>query len=195
MGEDSSSRAESARLVPDVLRGDARAFEAWFRAEHPAVWRLCLGFLADSTRADDCAQDAMLHLHDHLSDWDPTRSWEAWRNTVVLNLCRDAERSEQRRRRAHERLQLERARGDAHEPPAHASLEQTERRALIVASLAALSPREREAFVLCELEERPTEEVAAAMQIGASSVRSLVALARRRLGSQLALRTEQDGGA
>lgn len=193
MGEDDPRRTDAERLVPDVLRGDPRAFEAWFRAEHPAVWRLCLGFLADSTRADDCAQDAMLHLYDHLSDWDPTRGWEAWRNTVVLNLCRDAERAERRRRDAHERLLRERP--QAHEPPAHASLEQTERRALIVASLAALSPREREAFVLCELEERPTEEVAVAMQIGASSVRSLVALARRRLGTQLALRSEQEGGA
>jgi DNA-directed RNA polymerase specialized sigma24 family protein len=49
--------------------------------------------------------------------------------------------------------------------------------------------------VLCELEERATEEVAAAMQNGTSSVRSLVALARRRLGAQLALRSEQEGGA
>jgi RNA polymerase sigma-70 factor, ECF subfamily len=94
MAEPSPQSAESARLVPAVRRGDARAFEAWFRTEHPVVWRLCLGFLADSTRADDCAQDAMLHLHDRLSDWDPARPWEAWRNTVVLNLCRDAARAD-----------------------------------------------------------------------------------------------------
>jgi DNA-directed RNA polymerase specialized sigma24 family protein len=48
--------------------------------------------------------------------------------------------------------------------------------------------------VLCELEGRSTEEAAAAMSIGASGVRSLIALARRRLGTLLALRNEQEGG-
>jgi RNA polymerase sigma-70 factor (ECF subfamily) len=183
-------------LVPGVLRGDAHALEQWYRAEHPVVWRLCLGFLVDAARADDCAQDAMLRLHDRLEHWDPARPWPAWRNAVVLNLCRDSARAERNRARALERLRREHH--DRSEPPADTSLEQAEQRALVVAALRVLSPREREAFVLCELEQRPTDEVAHSMGIGASSVRSLITLARRRLGNQLALQTEAEasgGGA
>ncbi len=76
-------------LRPALLAGDAAAIDAWYRAEHPGVWRLCLGVLADATEADDLAQDAMLHLLDTLDRWDPARPWPAWRNRVVVNLCRD----------------------------------------------------------------------------------------------------------
>ena len=63
----------------------------------------------------------------------------------------------------------------------HAQLEQREVQTILTESLAVLSPREREVFVLRDLEERPTKEVAAALGVGQSTVRSLLAMARRRL--------------
>ena len=53
-------------LVPALLAGDAEAVARWYRAEHPAVWRLCLGLLVQRVEADDAAQDAMLRLLDTL---------------------------------------------------------------------------------------------------------------------------------
>ena len=53
-----------------VLAGDALALDRWYRREHPEVWRLCVGFLADAAEAEDVAQDAMLKLHDELPRWD-----------------------------------------------------------------------------------------------------------------------------
>ena len=47
--------------------------------------------------------------------------------------------------------------------------------------LRSLSPRERETFVLRDLEGLATPEVARILDIGESSVRSLLSLARRRL--------------
>jgi RNA polymerase sigma-70 factor (ECF subfamily) len=63
-----------------------------------------------------------------------------------------------------------------------------ELRQALVLALASLSPREREAFVLCELEGTPTAAAASVLGIGESSVRSLLALARRRLRGLLAPR-------
>jgi RNA polymerase sigma-70 factor (ECF subfamily) len=167
-----------------LLAGDPTAIDAWYRAEHPQVWRLCLGVLADAAEAEDLAQDAMLKLLDNLERWDARRSWSAWRNTVVVNLCRD------RLRRRSTRSTHESAAAAALQPgplpspldSAHAS----ELRAALLAALAALTPREREAFVLVDLQGAPAAQAAEAMDIAEGSVRSLLTLARRRLRGLLA---------
>ncbi len=179
----------AAEVIEAVLAGQPRALERWYEAEHPAVWRLCLGLLADRAEADDVAQDAMLHLHDRLDRWDRTRPWETWRNAVVLNLCRDRER--RARARQHAEAQAAELRLPSVLPDPAVGLERTESATLLATSLSALSEREREAFVLHELEGRPTAEVAAAMEIEEGSVRSLLTLARRRLRNLLAPRLER----
>jgi RNA polymerase sigma factor (sigma-70 family) len=174
-------------LAARALGGSAEAIGAFYQAEHPRVWRLCLGLLADPAEADDVAQDAMLHLIDHLERWDPARPWSAWRNTVVIRLGRDRLRRIEARRRAEQRAAEDREQSEHDREDAPGSgLERAEASRELARALAALSPREREAFVLCDLEERPTREAAEVLGIGESSVRSLLALARRRLRGLLA---------
>jgi RNA polymerase sigma-70 factor (ECF subfamily) len=169
-----------------VQAGDGAAIDRWFRAEHPRVWKLCLGFLADGSEADDVAQDAMLHLLDALESYDRTRSYGAWRDAVVLNLCRDRARRRSARARAEERAASERLPAVLPDPQVAAA--GAELREALTAALGALSPREREAFVLCELEGTATAAAAGVLGIEESSVRSLLALARRRLRGLLAPR-------
>ncbi len=173
-------------LIAAVRAGEAEALDRWYRGEHPRVWKLCLGFLADRAEADDVAQEAMLHLFDRLDDWDPGRPWSAWRNTVVLNLCRDRVRRRAARRRAEDRA-AEAGFPDRLPDPARAA-EGGEVAEVLRAALAELTPREREAFVLRELEGLATGEVAAQLGVGESTVRSLLTLARRRLRGLLAPR-------
>ena len=179
-------------LVARVIAGDAAAIERWFRGEHPVVWRLCLGFLAAPAEADDAAQDAMLHLLDRLPAWDSTRAFAPWRNSLVLNLCRDRARRQARRRR-HEEFAATTRRERTLPDPADV-LQEREVRAVLADTLAALPPREREAFVLRDLEGLATEDVADAMEITASSVRSLLTLARRRLRGLLGARLDPAQG-
>jgi RNA polymerase sigma-70 factor (ECF subfamily) len=177
-------------LVPAARAGDADAVARLFLREHPLVWRLCMGFLADRTEADDAAQDAMLHLLDQLDRFDARRPWATWRNTVVLNLCRD------RLRRDHARRRVEDEAGPRELPsllpdPAPQPHEIAARRELgelVARSLRHLSPREREVFVLHDLEGGATAEVADALSITESTVRVMLATARRRLRELLAPR-------
>jgi RNA polymerase sigma-70 factor, ECF subfamily len=189
MGEsppETTVQSQSQTLALAAARGGPEALDTWLRAEHPIVWRLCFGLLADRTEADDLAQDAMLHLSDRLSDWDPERPYTVWRNAVVTNLCRD------RRRR-------QRARCDAELGAAQAGLpdrlpapdddaQRREVREALRLGLAALTPREREVFVLRDLEGVATRDAAATLGITEGTVRSLLTLARRRLRGLLAQR-------
>jgi len=183
----SGARNEAAaEWIPAIRGGDAEALARWYRAEHPVVWRLCLGFLAGRAEADDAAQDAMLRLLDTLDRYDARRPWTVWRNSVVMNHCRDRVRREQARARA-EATAARDALPAALPHPADA-VERGELQALVTASLRELTPREREAFVLHDLEGGSTTDVAAALAIAESTVRVLLATARRRLRELLAPR-------
>lgn len=173
-------------LRPALLAGDAAAIDAWYRAEHPGVWRLCLGVLADATEADDLAQDAMLHLLDTLDRWDPARPWPAWRNRVVVNLCRDRLRRRATRAGHEDAAQRAGALLPAVLPSPEDAAHAGEVRAALLTALAALTPREREAFVLVDLSGTPAAQAAEAMEIAEGTVRSLLTLARRRLRTLLA---------
>ena len=168
-----------------LLAGDAAAIDVWYRAEHPQVWRLCLGVLADAAEADDLAQDAMLKLLDNLARWDARRSWTAWRNTVVLNLCRDRLRRRATRSAHESAAGAQAALLPGPLPSPHDAARASEIRAALLAALGALSPREREAFVLVDLSGASTATAAEAMDVTEGTVRSLLTLARRRLRSLL----------
>jgi len=184
-------------LVQAVLSGSADALERWYRSEHPEVYRLCVGFLADVAEAEDAAQDAMLHLHDRLSQWDTSGHWRAWRDAVVLNHCRDRLRRKAARERAHLRAVREGPVSAGVLPDPSEELERAEARAALEAALAELPPREREAFVLRDLEQLTTAETARLLEIEPGSVRSLLTLARRRLRGLLGERLPNvgEGGA
>jgi RNA polymerase sigma-70 factor (ECF subfamily) len=167
-------------LLPAVAAGDAAAIAAWYRREHPDVYRLALGLLADPVEAEDLAQDAMLHLIDRLDGCTRVTAYRAWRNKVLANMCRD------RRRRRSTRLQHETrhaARIARREAAASSdtAAEQAEIRAQLTRALEQLTEREREVFVLRDLEQCSSQETAVALGIREGTVRSLLSLARRRL--------------
>lgn len=174
----------AAAEIPAVLAGDADAVDAWYRGEFPEVWRLCTGFLA--TDGEEAAYDAMLHLLDRLPRWDASRGYVPWRNTVLLNFCRDRLRREETRVRAEQQTAARDWPAVLPRPDQAAESEEVAR--LLREALASLSLREREAFVLCELEGHRTVDCARMMQVGESSVRSLLTLARRRLRNLLGKR-------
>ena len=79
------------------------------------------------------------------------------------------------------------------------TLQRAEVREILRAALSELTPREREAFVLRDLEGLSTSEVAGALSVTPGSVRSLLTLARRRLrhvlGQRLGVPLEEGGSA
>jgi RNA polymerase sigma factor (sigma-70 family) len=186
-----SPHGADVEALARALRGGEDVLGEWYRAEFRAVHRLCQGFLASRSGADDIAQNAMLHLADKLDQWDPARAYASWRNRVVLHVCRDHERAA-RRRSVHEAGAEWRV-GTAPDPVEAAAANEVS--ALIDRCLTLLPPREREVFVLVDLEAVPASEAAEQLGIAASTVRAALALARRRMRDVLAPMLGEGGSA
>lgn len=180
-------RSENAldALAEQAASGDPAALGAWFEAERTPVYRLCLGLLAHVQDAEDASQEALLRLHDRLCDRDPGRPYAPWRNSVVLNLCRDRRRGERRRRRREEERQ---DLASAVLPDPAEVAEAAECARALADALGALPEREREVLVLVDLDQRPTDEVGACLGIAQSTVRAHLSLARARLEQAIGAR-------
>ncbi len=126
----------------------------------------------------------MLHLASKLTTWDPQRPYGPWRNTLVSNLCRDRLRAQERRKH-HEDLAAE-SREEWAPETSGAELAGLELQAILERTLAWLAPREREAFVLIDLEGHSAAEAAEQLGLAASTLRANLALARRKLRGWLA---------
>jgi RNA polymerase sigma-70 factor (ECF subfamily) len=190
--DDDSSQLE---LIRAVLSGNSAAWGEFYRSEHPKVYRLCYGFLVDAAEAEDVAQDAMLQIVDRLETFDQNRKFDTWRNTVAANLCRDRLRRKASRQRAEEGAAVVAAlRRPTGGPDPAEQVSQSEIMELLQSSLASLTPREREVFVLRDLEGATSSEAAHVLEVSEGTVRSLLCLARRRLRSILGPRLPEYAG-
>ncbi|MEM9383173.1 MAG: RNA polymerase sigma factor [Planctomycetota bacterium] len=185
--------ADPLEALSRALRRGEDVLGDWYRVAFPRVRRLARGFLAARDGADDVAQDVMLHLVDTIDRWNPEHAFAAWQRRVVLNRCRNQDRAA-RRRRSHE----ETAGAAWHEgalPTPDEAAERGELGSLIDRALGLLPRREREVFVLVELEGASPTDAADVLEVAPSTVRAALTLARRRLRDALAPHLAEGGTA
>jgi RNA polymerase sigma-70 factor (ECF subfamily) len=172
--------ADEARLVAATGRGDAAAFRCLIDRHLPAITGLARRMLRDDAEAEDAAQEAFLRLWRMASSLEIGASGvRPWLRRVVSNLCIDRIRGSARQTVTDEvPEQIE-------EPGQLAGIEAAELRTRVDAALKTLPERQRLALTLFHFEGMSQNEVAAAMDISAEAVESLLARARRALKSAL----------
>ncbi len=173
--------AEAAEWVERARRGDEEAFACLVERHERMVLRTGLRLLGRLDLAQDAAQEAFLRLHRHLARFDASRELGPWLYRIVVNVCRDLSR----RQRWPRLLGLEEAREvrspDSDEAALQEAVVRNEQRRLVQAALRALSPREREAIVLRDLEGLSTSEVARVLGSSEGTVRSQISTGRLKI--------------
>ena len=187
-------------LVERAAGGDEAAFEALVRRYQHRVFRLACRLTSD-TEAPDIVQESFLHVLRHLSTFRGEAQFSTWLYRIVTNAGLMHRRA--RARRPAESLDEFLPRFDAdgrlaETPEALRTLscidELLDRQELLSdakAALERLPELYREAFVLRDLEELPTADVAQVLGVQPATVRQRVHRARLMVRGYL---SERAGG-
>jgi RNA polymerase sigma-70 factor (ECF subfamily) len=190
-----TASATDEDLVARAVGGDEPAFEALVERYQHRAYGLARRMTGSDSDAQDVLQEAFLSVHRKLSSFRGDSRFSTWLYRVVTNAALMHLRA--RSRRAVEPLDSFLPRYDGNgghlgepadiEAAAHA-VERLDRNALAEkaqAGLERLPEIYRAAFVLRDLEEMPTAEVAELLGVGADVVRQRVHRARLMLRGYL----------
>ena len=170
-----------------VLAGHPHDFEGVISRYSAVLYRVALRRLRNVQDAEDAVQDALLSAHEHISQFEGRSQLSTWLTTIVTN----AALMKLRRNSRHEMFSLD----QDHEndgtapvplikdarPTPETIFAQAEMDERLRSAVAHLSPKLRVAIQLCDLEDRPTREVANLLGISSNALKSRVSRARAAL--------------
>lgn len=189
----SGGSASDARLVEEVRRGNASAFEPLVRRYEGRLLNVLLRFTRDRELARDLSQETFLRVYERLDQFDPSRRFGPWLFRIGVNLALDFMRK--RKRRVWPALfsdsRADRAPDPAVNDPRQAlDLEQEVRQVL-----DAIPEKYRTVLILRDLENFSTSEIAAIMHRKEATIRWRLAEARLRFEHLWTRRQLTAGGA
>ena len=80
-----TSMPDEAALVARAQRGNARAFEALYRAHVDRVYGLCLRMTGNVGEAEDCAQEAFIQAWNKLDRFRGDSAFGTWMHRIAVN--------------------------------------------------------------------------------------------------------------
>jgi RNA polymerase sigma-70 factor, ECF subfamily len=188
---ESSRRREAVELsdldlARQARRGDAVAFEALVVRKTPAVLAVARRIVGDREDSRDVAQMVFLRVWEQLNRYDENYSFNTWLYRIATNLAIDFLRSARSRERAHgATLHLVRAREEATGGETSRAAEEEGLSRLFERASVKLTGKQKAAFVLREMEDKDTREIADILGCGESTVRNHLFNARRALRREI----------
>lgn len=170
-------------LVLSARRGEAEAYGELVRRYQTAVFNACYRLLGNRPEAEDLAQEAFIRAYERLETFDVNRPFSPWIRRVAVNLGLN---------RLHNAgptgFSLDDERDEplsAPEENPEAVREQAERAEALRAALVSLPPHYRAVVELRHFQELSYDEIAAALHLPLSDVKSHLFRARKLLAEKL----------
>ncbi len=184
------TREQEAAVIRAVLNGDVNAFETLVKEYEKNVYNLALRMTGNSEDAADMSQEAFIKAYNSLSSFRGDSKFSVWLYRIVSNVCLDYLRS--RTRKPTVSLSTENDDGDDVEldiadetQSPELLLDRSLTRDAVRRGLASLPPDHREILLLREIQGLSYEEIAAALDLEAGTVKSRIFRARKKLSSFL----------
>src|SRR5262249_16203922 len=173
-------------LAVRAREGDMVCFETLVTRKTPAVVSLARRIVGNSEDARDVAQMVFLRVWKEIHRYDERYSLNTWLYRIATNLAIDFLRSSRSRERAHgATLHLVREREESTAGVATRTAEDRELARLFEVVSGKLSEKQKAAFVLREMEECETRDIAEILGCGESTVRNHLFNARRILRKEM----------
>ena len=168
-----------AQLMLQAAAGDKRAFANLFDRYQASVVRFAYRFVGEQAKAEELAQEIFLKLYRSAGSYRPSAKFKTFLFRVAANHCLNEVRRPEHRRSPQSPPQSPEAeeRAEPPSPPGERPDEVVagkELEAAVQRALAAMSDRERAAFVMCRFEGMPYREIALAISATEPAVKSLI---------------------
>jgi RNA polymerase sigma-70 factor, ECF subfamily len=174
-------------LIERLRSGDAAAFEPLVAPYRPLLLGLAYRLTRNAEDAKEVAQETLLRAYKYIGKFDAERSFKNWITTILVHAARH-----HHNKAARESILIaaepvrEKAR-DVSGGPERAH-ERGELRARLMDCLDVLTPREREVFLLRDVEGLNIQETRRVVGGSAVSVRVHLSAARRKLRDRIRIR-------
>jgi RNA polymerase sigma-70 factor (ECF subfamily) len=178
-----SIEVDDRQLVESIRGGDATAFEQLVRRKTSKVYGLCYRIIGNAEDAKDISQLVFIKLWENLSKYDPHFAFDTWLYRMVTNVAIDFLRNKQSRENAiNSNLRLVRTSSDAEQG---VFVQRKEIENVFNAVSAVLSPKQKTIFVMREMDDLPSSEIARVLGCRESTVRNHLFNARKLMQQQL----------
>jgi len=166
---------KESRLVELVLSGRKEAFEPLVSPYRSLLLTLAFRLSRNVEDAKEISQETLMRAFRYLGSFDRKRSFKNWLLQIEMNVWRG-----RGARTWDERTLHELATRDAADGPEE-KLAEAEVRRKLLACLQGLSPREREVFLLRDIEGRSIKETAEVLRLSSLSIRVHLSKARGKI--------------
>ena len=180
----STDESSLSRLIERAANGDKAAFELVMIHSEQRVMAMTWRMLGNEADARDASQEVFLRVYKYLGRFRGDQDFFAWLYGITVNVCRDFLKKRQNHNSRFvsfgedvgEVQDVADEQADAEEVLVHA-----QQRGLIARAMATLPFKERASIVLRDVEGLSTEEVARIMKSSATTVRSQISSARKKI--------------
>lgn len=168
-----------AQWIAEAKSGDKEAFSRLVEKYQRPVFSVCYRMLGTPTEAEDAAQEAFIRAYHSLNRFDPERSFATWLLSIASNYSID-----QLRKRKVTILSMDSdehawlAPPDPGPSPEKAALDK-EKSALVESLLVNLPETDRAAVILQYWHDYSCAEIAEALDLSSSAVKSRLFRARK----------------
>ena len=177
-----SDQTSLALLVERAAAGDTAAFEQIMIHAQQRVMAVTWRMLGNDADARDASQEVFLRVYKYLKRFRQDQDFFAWLYGITVNVCRDF--LKERQHHGNRFVPLSEGAEGAHleiTADAESIVVQAQQRELIAKAIALLPFKERASIVLRDMEGCSTEEVAQIMKSSATTVRSQISSARKKI--------------
>jgi RNA polymerase sigma-70 factor (ECF subfamily) len=174
---------DDRELVQTIRTGDTAAFEQLVRRKTTKVYALCYRILNNGEDAKDVAQLVFIKLWENIGKYDPKFAFDTWLYRMVTNVAIDFIRSRQSRDNAvNSNLRLVRTSIDAEQG---VNVQRKEIESVFNDVSSVLSPRQKTIFIMKEMEDLSSADIARVLGCRESTVRNHLFNARKLMQEQL----------
>ena len=173
---------KEAQWIKQALQSSDKAFGFLVDSYQKPVYSLCYRMLGNSNDAEDAAQESFIRAYQNLKKYDVKRSFATWLLSIASHYCIDRMRKRRLATVSTDVLQTEMI-PDRNTPNPERKFREKEHKELIQNIMKDLKPIDRAAVILRYWHQYSEVEIADALDLSVSAVKSRLYRARQALAN------------